>query len=397
MVSKNKQILIWGAGKIGRGFIADLFSGSGYFITFVDADRNLVDELNRRGSYGIVKLPAEGPKSKTTIVDFKALPVEDTESINACITRVPLIAVVVFPAIFAAVAEMMAPGIEERSKKGPMTALDILLCANTSRPAEEFRPLLRDVLSTSGRAYFDRYVGLIDTVIMRIGIPPEKKYTDKDPLVVVTNGYPEMPVDRFGFKAPLPAVRGLVPSDRIGAEEIRKIYCYNMAHAALAYGGFLKGYQLISQAAEDPEVAREVQAALSEVSNALVVEGLFSAGEMQDYANQVVAYFRNPALPDTVERVGADPKRKLARNDRLIGPAMLCRKYRVIPQSLMGFVAKAFLFDYPRDPSAGEVRRAVSSRGIDWCLDHFCGLNTAGDLKDITQAHYQMLLSDKSS
>ena len=41
-----KQAIIFGAGNIGRGFIGQFFSESGYEVTFVDVDRPLLDTLN---------------------------------------------------------------------------------------------------------------------------------------------------------------------------------------------------------------------------------------------------------------------------------------------------------------------------------------------------------------
>jgi len=41
----------FGAGKIGRGFIADLIHETGYEITFVDVNEKLNDELNKYHNY----------------------------------------------------------------------------------------------------------------------------------------------------------------------------------------------------------------------------------------------------------------------------------------------------------------------------------------------------------
>ena len=41
----------FGAGKIGRGFIADLLHETGYEITFIDVNEPLVQELNTYHNY----------------------------------------------------------------------------------------------------------------------------------------------------------------------------------------------------------------------------------------------------------------------------------------------------------------------------------------------------------
>jgi len=50
-MTENKNIVIWVAGKIGRGFIAELFFAENYQITFVDQSESLINELNRYRAY----------------------------------------------------------------------------------------------------------------------------------------------------------------------------------------------------------------------------------------------------------------------------------------------------------------------------------------------------------
>ena len=46
-----KQAIVFGAGNIGRGFIGQTFSLSGYHVTFVDVFPAIVDALNAAGEY----------------------------------------------------------------------------------------------------------------------------------------------------------------------------------------------------------------------------------------------------------------------------------------------------------------------------------------------------------
>ena len=48
---EKKSILIFGAGKIGRSFIGQLFGLSGYEVVFSDIDEELVSLLNHEKSY----------------------------------------------------------------------------------------------------------------------------------------------------------------------------------------------------------------------------------------------------------------------------------------------------------------------------------------------------------
>jgi mannitol-1-phosphate 5-dehydrogenase len=50
----NQKIVIFGAGKIGRSFIGQLFGCAGYQVVFIDVNQTIVDGLNQTGSYRVV-------------------------------------------------------------------------------------------------------------------------------------------------------------------------------------------------------------------------------------------------------------------------------------------------------------------------------------------------------
>jgi mannitol-1-phosphate 5-dehydrogenase len=52
-INKNKLVL-FGAGKIGRSFIGQLFSCGGYEVVFIDTFKPIIDELNLRGKYKVI-------------------------------------------------------------------------------------------------------------------------------------------------------------------------------------------------------------------------------------------------------------------------------------------------------------------------------------------------------
>ena len=53
-----KRAVQFGAGNIGRGFMGQLLCESGFEITFVEADKQLVTLLNDRGNYPLQLLDA---------------------------------------------------------------------------------------------------------------------------------------------------------------------------------------------------------------------------------------------------------------------------------------------------------------------------------------------------
>ena len=48
-----KEALVFGAGKIGQGFIGDLLNDDGYKIVFADINEKVVNDLNKNKSYSL--------------------------------------------------------------------------------------------------------------------------------------------------------------------------------------------------------------------------------------------------------------------------------------------------------------------------------------------------------
>ena len=55
-----KTLVQFGAGAIGRGFIAPLFCSSGWQVVFVDVAEDVVAAMNATGSYEIEEVSAAG-------------------------------------------------------------------------------------------------------------------------------------------------------------------------------------------------------------------------------------------------------------------------------------------------------------------------------------------------
>ena len=70
----------FGAGSIGRGFIADLLHDSGYEITLVDVNEQLNHQINQTHSYHLYVI--EEHYQEKTIDRVKALsPIKETEQV----------------------------------------------------------------------------------------------------------------------------------------------------------------------------------------------------------------------------------------------------------------------------------------------------------------------------
>jgi len=111
---------------------------------------------------------------------------------------------------------------------------------------------------------------------------------------------------------------GRPPWERAGVElvpdvarhEQAKLRILNAAHSALAYWGLLAGYRHVSEAAAD----RVLRAATRDLLATEVVPTLRRppGWDLQEYAEQVLRRFSDPALPYTTAKVAGDGSQKLA-------------------------------------------------------------------------------------
>jgi mannitol-1-phosphate 5-dehydrogenase len=379
----QRTIVVWGAGRIGRGFVADLFDAAGYRVVLVDQSRELIEALNSAGRYTVVRAKNARQRHDRTISGYRALATGQTAEIDEEIVRADILAVAVFPKDFPAVVQELVPGLERRRAKKPATPLDILMTTNLPDAAHHFRLLLLEALSSETQAYAQGRVGVVDSLVIRMVPDPPAEERQREPLLVWTNGIAELPVDRRAFKGEIPPVPGLLLVENMRAEETRKLYTYNMCHAALAYLGALSGHTLTVDCLADPAVRAEVEGALDEIGRALQAEYGFEQDEMARWNAGVLLQTDNPMLGDTVARHGADPRRKLKRADRLVGPALLARKHGVAPFHLARVIAAGFLYDDPGDPGAVFVQERIAALGLPAAVREVCDL--AEDEADLAE------------
>ena len=393
----EKTIVIWGAGRIGRGFIADLFSAAGYDLVFVDQSPQLVAQLRQAGRFTVARTGSGGRRSDVEVSQYTALSTDQTQEVAKAIVRADLMAIAVFPKAFADVTRQLVPGLLLRRTARPDAPLDILLCTNLLHPGPQFHALLDDALPSDALSYAESHIGIVECLVIRIAPDPPAELHRRDPLLVWTNGYPELPVDRAGFRGEIPTVTGLRPVDDMRVEEMLKLYTYNTFHAALAYLGALGAHELISECMADPQVRGPAVCALQEAGRALVAEYGLAGDEMAHRVESVIAHTDNPALGDTVRRFGADPSRKLARGDRLVGPALLARKHHIRAPYLVRTIAAALQFDDVDDPGVAHVQERIAALGLGQAVSELCGLTESEEdlMEGIVRAYHRLRLEEE--
>ena len=390
----QKTILIWGAGAIGRGFVADLFQAEGYELVLVDQSLTLVEQLRSTGGYPVVRAKNEQERDEVKIQEYRAYHTAEIEALQAEINQCDLMAIAVYAYVFDTVAQQLVPMLLQRMEVRPNSPFDVMLCVNLSHAGEKFTHALRKACPAEKVEQLLANTGIVETLVIRICPQVQVDLRQKEPLLVLTNGYPTLHVERKAFKGEIPNMPSLRLVEDMRAEETRKIYTYNMAQAALAYHGALRGYERIVDCIDDEKVHAEAEGALGEVSLALTAAYGFTPEDMADWNHGVMEQTANPALGDTVQRMGADPIRKLRRDDRLAGAALLCLQYGIQPTYLMRALAAALHYQHAQDQAAQQVKGLIAKQGVREAVKELCALKDEEHelLEDIVRAYHRLPL-----
>ncbi len=367
-----KKAVMYGGGNIGRGFIGKVFADSGYEVVFLDIMQSLIDEMNRRGEYNVRIV------SNAETVDAVVKPVRAVNSTTAQaieeIASCDIMATAVGVNILPKIAPVIARGVIARME-GSGKPLDIILCENQLEADVLMRGWVYECLNEAQRTWADRNLGLIEASIGRMVPPLTPEMRAQDPLLICVEPYCELPVDKDAFKGEIPELAGLVPYSPFEFYIKRKLFLHNGGHAVCAYLGALKGYEYIWQAIADPWIYESVKAAMNCSARALIHK--FGNEVRENVQNNVIDLlfrFQNRALQDTVSRVGADPVRKLRRNDRIVGAALFCMEEDVDPAPILRGIAAALKFAPAGDPTAPEVQQALREKGLNYVIERYMGL-----------------------
>jgi mannitol-1-phosphate 5-dehydrogenase len=160
----KQKILIWGAGKIGRGFLGDLFYQAGYDLVFVDRNEQVVEALNTRPEYTIINCGNDGQCNDVIVSGYTALHMSQKNAIKAKLDECSLMAVAVPPEGFSDLTEMLHAVIVERMSAHSDKTLDIIVCINSLEPAKKLRDELEKKLNSEVNAYCNRYFGFVSAL-----------------------------------------------------------------------------------------------------------------------------------------------------------------------------------------------------------------------------------------
>lgn len=381
------RCVIFGAGKIARGFIGHLLYLSNIPFTFVEKADALADLINERGQYTVNIL---GHSEKNCVVKgVKALKFDQKKEIAQAIAEADAVFDAVGGKNLPDIVPFLTAGIEAKAKRGGF--LNFVTCENWKKPADVLREGIEASISQDARAYFDENVGITEAVIMRSAIESDVELLRQDPLIVNVQDFWKLPVDASRLKGELPPIMGLELINEFTGFLERKFYTYNAANGTTSFLGALLGYEKIADAAHDEWILKILEGVYMETAQALSKKHSFPLDEQLAFTLTSKNKLQDYTIVDFIERNARDPIRKLGPDDRLVGSARLVESYGIRPENLATAIAAAIFYTNEGDEFAVKLREMREQNGVDYVLENVCKLDPQGSLALLIKEKIEML------
>jgi len=386
----HDKLVLFGAGKIGRSFIGQLFSRGGYEVVFIDVFRPVIEELNLRHNYNVV---IKGDvETVINIQNVRGVYGGDTEQVIDEIATARIVAVSVGQNGLKSIIPLIAKGIIKRFETVGALPLDIIIAENLRNAAEFMNQELKENLP-EGYPLEER-VGLVETSIGKMVPIMLKKDMDEDILQVFAEPYNTLILDKRAFKNPIPEIEGLAPKESMKAWVDRKLFIHNLGHATAVYLGYLAHpdaiflYEVLS----DSQLIAIVRKTMLQAADILLAKypDEFTIESLTDHIDDLLSRFQNKALGDTLFRVGCDLQRKLSAEDRLAGAIHLAFELKLPSDLILNALVCGCHFG-ATDEAGNRLQSdlefdLIYVKGIKEVLTSVCGFDEVADRELIIEA-----------
>jgi len=289
-----KTAVHFGAGNIGRGFIAPILQENEYEVTFIDINSELIEQINNLNKYKITSL---GLKTNTDkhIENVNGIDLNDNSKVTEKIAEADLITTSV----------------------GPKFVSDIFTrILNTKTTKQQsfiaFENMYRASTSNSINSNQDR-INLIDAVVDKI-IPPQKASS----LDVSVEEYGSIILDEETNIKPLNQSE-IVSYKNYENEFYKKLWLLNGLHLKLAYFGLSQNWKFIHEVMQNEK--GKIFASESVIALAKAYKLYSKTDEnLEPFSKIILDRFSLPELQDEIFRVARNPEFKFAINERFEFP-----------------------------------------------------------------------------
>ncbi|KAF5520738.1 Mannitol-1-phosphate 5-dehydrogenase [Colletotrichum aenigma] len=371
--TQTKKAVHFGAGNIGRGFVACFLHNSGYEVVFADVADALINKLNETPSYRVIEVGAEGT-NENVITNYRAINSKTHEAdLVEEIATADVVTCSVGPNILKFIAPVIAKGIDKRPSN--LAPIAVIACENAIGATDTLAQHIKDPRNTAPHRLEDYHerARFANSAIDRI-VPAQDPDAGLD---VTLEKFYEWVVERTPFEQ-IPSIEGINWVDELAPFIERKLYTVNTGHATAAYHGYNRSKRTVYDALQDKAIMAEVRKALEETSNLIISKHGINEEAQREYAAKIIRRIGNPHLEDAVERVGRAPLRKLSRKERFVGPAAELAEKGQDCSALLRAAEMAFRFqEVEGDDESKELAQIMSENGPEDVVTKICGIQAS--------------------
>lgn len=292
-----KLAIHFGAGNIGRGFIAPVLQENNYEVVFVDVNKELIEQINLLQRYKVKSISLNA-SSDIFVKNISGLLLDDEEFLNEKLAKADLITTSVGPKFVKDIFNLVSSTKTEKIQT--FIAFENMYRASTSNSTE------------SGLSK----LVLIDAVVDKI-VPPQNTTS----LDVIVEEYGSIILDNNVNTKPLNESK-IVSYSNYEHEFYKKLWLLNGLHLKLAYFGLSRNIKYIHEILNNQEGLDFAERAIDSLSKAY---SLFSNSteDLKDFKQTILNRFSMPEIQDEVTRIARNPQIKFSKDERFERPLRL--------------------------------------------------------------------------
>ena len=296
----DKLAIHFGAGNIGRGFIAPVLQSNGYKIIFVDIDSSLISKLKSTNKYHVSNFSSS--KDDILVNNFSGIELNNLTELESALSKADLISTSVGTNHILSVIQ---------------TIVNVKFEKNPSFVAFENKYRASSKAFKEAKIDIDK-LNIIDAVVDKI-IPPQSK----ESLNVSVEDFGSIVLEDQPIKP-------LEPSEVVSyrdyeKEFIKKLWILNGLHLKLAYFGLANNKQFMHELFEDDKSLEFSRKAANSLGEAYL---LFDKDteNIDTYKETILKRFAAPEVKDDLVRVARNPMIKFNKLERFHAPLDLLIK-----------------------------------------------------------------------
>lgn len=348
------NVVIIGAGRTGRGYLARQIPTDQWNLTFLDKNVSLVKKLNEKKQFTIEFYSLK--REKMIVKDYSAYVIDSEEGVKA-LAEADLVFTAVGEQNLSDITQILKEAFNVRSKR---EKIKVVTAENGISPKKR----LLEELSEENFIVSEAVIFCTTN--------------SKNEIDILSEDLDYIPYDIKSLDAP-------IDFPHFSAEEKfhdllqRKIYTYNCLSACISYLGYCLGYESYGDAANDKNILSIMKELKNQLSYALSSKYNITFEAQDQFGNMAIAKFTNQNIEDTVSRNGRNVVRKLGKQERIMAPLSILEEYGQRTDIMQWIAAAAMLY--------GNRQENIKEEKLIRLLEKNCTSQNSRTISNITEKY----------